>query len=176
QGTLICGTIATGGASSAGGWTTNNIGLVALSTSTDQVVVGATSTPYAKLTVVSGATGTTTLALMPAFGQTSNILDIYNNTGLLSSVVTASGNFGIGTTSPSATLSVGGNGLFSGSLVAGNTTVATLNTQQATTTSLAINGLLSTLLKTNALGSVIPAVAGVDYQAAGNYATFGYLF
>jgi len=85
--------------------------LVTLATSSDLVAVGATSSPYAKFSILSGSTGTTTLALVPASRQTANILDIYNTSGVLSSVFTASGNFGIGTTSPFATLSVAGNAL-----------------------------------------------------------------
>ncbi|MFZ2522094.1 MAG: helix-turn-helix domain-containing protein, partial [Minisyncoccia bacterium] len=47
-----------------------------------------------------------------------------------------------------------------------------LTTQQATTTNLAITNILSTLLKTNAQGSVIPAIAGTDYLAS----TFAFPF
>ncbi|HEY6020284.1 MAG TPA: hypothetical protein VIY48_10380, partial [Candidatus Paceibacterota bacterium] len=51
----------------------------------------------------------------------------------------------------------------------------------ASTTALTVSGALytpvtSSLLKTDVSGKVTAAVAGVDYQAAGNYATFGYLF
>jgi hypothetical protein len=181
SGTISCGTLASGGASTGGGWATNNIGLISLATSTDLVAIGATSTPYAKFSILSGATGTTTLALVAAAGQTSNVLDIYDNTGVLSSVFTAGGNLGLGTTSPFARLSVAGNALISGVLTAAtvtasNFTAINATTTNATTTSFAISSLTSTLLKTNANGSVVPAVAGTDYQVAGNYATFGYLF
>ena len=54
----------------------------------------------------------------------------------------------------------------SGATLNGNTTLA-----NATSTTLALTNVLSTILKTNGSGSVIPAVAGVDYQAAGTYLT-----
>ncbi len=101
SGDIACGTISTvGGASSGGGWTTNNIGHVSISTTTDRVVVGASTTPYAKLTVLSGNAATTTLALFPASAQTANIIDIYNTSGILSTVLTAGGSLGLGTTTP----------------------------------------------------------------------------
>ncbi len=52
SGNLSCGAISISGASTGGGWSTNNIGRVSLATSTDLVAIGATTTPYAKLTVV----------------------------------------------------------------------------------------------------------------------------
>jgi hypothetical protein len=112
SGNIGCGTIATGGASSGGGWTTNNVGSVALSTSTDNVAIGATSTPYAKLSIVSSSVATTTLALVPVAGQNANILDIYTPGGGLSSVLTAAGNLGLGTTTPGSIFSVQGVGNF----------------------------------------------------------------
>ncbi|MBM3272122.1 helix-turn-helix domain-containing protein, partial [Candidatus Kaiserbacteria bacterium] len=130
SGNISCGTISVGGASSGGGWTTNAIGRVSLSTTTDLVVVGASTSPYAKLSVLSGGTGTTTLALVPAAAQTANIFDIYDTSGLLSTVFTAGGSFGLGTTSPATTLSVGGSGYFTGGLGVGilNTSAGTLQT------------------------------------------------
>ena len=116
QGNISCGTVTVSGASTGGGWTTNNTGFVTLATTTDLVAIGATSTPYAKLTVLSGGAATTTLALVPASGQTADIVDIYNPGGALSSVLTAAGNLGLGTTSPSQALSVQGNTLFSGDI------------------------------------------------------------
>ncbi|GEM_PF-3934034 len=106
SGDIACGTIATGGVSTGGGWTTNNIGQIFLATTTDQVAVGASSSPYAKFTILSSNTASTTLVLVPASAQTANILDIYNSSGALSSVVAASGRFGIGTTNPQAKLDV----------------------------------------------------------------------
>ena len=50
-----------------------------------------------------------------------------------------------------------------------------LTTTNATSSSFAITGAPSTLLKTNANGSVVPAVAGVDY-ALPNTGAFAYLF
>jgi fibronectin-binding autotransporter adhesin len=122
QGNVSCGTVSFSGITTAGGWSTNSVGSVTLATTSDSVGIGATSTPYAKLAILSGGAGTTTLALLPASGQTANILDIYNTSGALSSVFTAAGNFGIGTTSPFATLSVAGNGFFNSNLTASNIT------------------------------------------------------
>ncbi|MHB1769826.1 MAG: hypothetical protein ACYCPH_01960, partial [Minisyncoccota bacterium] len=95
------------------------------------------------------------------------------------------GNFGVGTVTPSTTLSVAGSGYLTGGLGVGvlNTTAGTLQTSgnatiggtlavtgnttlaSATSTNFAITNILSSLLKTNASGSVIPAVAGTDYLA-----------
>ncbi|HUD02656.1 MAG TPA: hypothetical protein VMR46_01370, partial [Candidatus Paceibacterota bacterium] len=132
QGNVVCGALAIANASTGGGWTTNNIGTVSLATTTDMVAVGATTTPYAKLTVLSSNTASTTLALVAASGQTANVIDIYNSTGALNSVFTSAGNFGLGSTSPAAKLGVNGNGFFAGNLTAtgalnvgGNTLVAT---------------------------------------------------
>ncbi|HTR18369.1 MAG TPA: hypothetical protein VMH91_00060, partial [Candidatus Paceibacterota bacterium] len=112
SGNISCGTIASGGASSGGGWTTNNIGLVTLSTTTDLVTIGASSSPYAKLNIISGNAATTTLSLVAASGQSANLLDIYDSSGALNSVFTADGSLGIGTTSPGSILSINGVGNF----------------------------------------------------------------
>ncbi|MES2006506.1 MAG: hypothetical protein V4436_00190, partial [Patescibacteria group bacterium] len=135
SGNVSCGSITVSGSSAAGGWATNNTGRVTLATTTDLVAVGATTTLYAKLAVLSGATATTTFALVPASSQTANIIDIYNTSGQLSSVLTAGGNFGLGTTSPSQTLSVQGGALISGNLtVAGITATGTIAGANLTTT------------------------------------------
>ncbi len=105
-GNISCGSISTTGISSAGGWTTNNVGLVTLSTSTDAVALGATSTPYAKFVVIGSKTASTTLAIIPFAGQTANILDLYNNSGNLFSVITGNGNIGIGTSTPASSVDI----------------------------------------------------------------------
>jgi hypothetical protein len=134
SGVVSCGTISTGGSSTGGGWTTDNIGDITLATSTDRVGIGATSTPYAKLSILSGNAATTTLALLPASGQTANILDIYNTSGALSTVFTAQGSLGLGTTSPARTLAVQGNfytsgtGFFGGAVVGTSTLAITGST------------------------------------------------
>jgi Chaperone of endosialidase/Domain of unknown function (DUF5011) len=115
SGNVSCGAISIGGATSGGGWTATSgavNGTITESTSTYLVAVGATTTPYAKFTVLSGATGTTTLALVPAASQTANIIDIYSTSGSLGSVFTAAGSLGLGTTSPGSILSINGVGNF----------------------------------------------------------------
>ncbi len=88
----------------SGGTSTGNI---ALNSSGGNVGVGTTS-PYAKLSVTGSVTASTTLAIRPVSAQTANIVDIYSTTGTLTSVVKSSGNWGIGTSSPTAKLSVAG--------------------------------------------------------------------
>src|SRR6185503_5683216 len=106
----------------------------------------------------------------------------------------SSGNFGIGTTSPSQKLSVSGGALISGALTAsniistGSTTVAgAFNSVSsnllasttllgnsllgnATTTNLAISNISGAILKTLAGGAVVAAQAGVDYATPGTLA------
>jgi trimeric autotransporter adhesin len=64
----------------------------------------------------------------------------------------------------------------SGFVSQASSTISLLTVGSATTSNFAITNLASTLLKTNSNGSLVPAIAGTDYQAAGNYATFSYLF
>ncbi len=107
SGNVSCGLINTSGASVGGGWASDATKhTVSLATSTYLVAVGATSTLYAKFAVISGSVATTTLALVPSASQTAHIIDIYNTSGALSSVLTADDRLGIGTTTPWATLSV----------------------------------------------------------------------
>ncbi|HEY4499292.1 MAG TPA: hypothetical protein VJH94_04510 [Candidatus Paceibacterota bacterium] len=65
-----------------------------------------TTTPYAKFSVTGTTITSTTMAVMPVSAQTANILDIYNTSGALTSVVNASSNWGIGTTTPTTKLHV----------------------------------------------------------------------
>jgi Chaperone of endosialidase len=154
SGNVSCGSIATGGASSGGGWTTNNIGRVALSTTTDLAVVGASTTPYAKLTVLSGSNSTTTLALIPAASQTADILDIYTPGGGLSSVFTAGGSLGLGTTSPGSILSVNGVGNFVSGATSTIYSGLALGNLTVTSTPYFTN-ITNALLSTNANGQVV---------------------
>ncbi|MDE2071681.1 MAG: hypothetical protein KGI70_03055 [Patescibacteria group bacterium] len=141
SGDVSCGSITVSGSASGGGWNATNgavNGNVTLATSTYLVAVGATTTPYAKLAVVSGAAATTTLALVPASSQTANILDIYDTSGNLASVFTAGHNFGIGTTSPGQRLSVAGNIL--GNNIIGSYFTATSSTVSSFTGGLTVSG------------------------------------
>ncbi len=89
-----------------------------------------TTTPYSRLAIVNATAASSTLSLVQASGQTANILDIYNtaSTPVLTSVITAAGNWGIGTTSPGQKLSVAGDILgnnFIGSYFTATSTTAT---------------------------------------------------
>jgi Chaperone of endosialidase/LVIVD repeat len=170
SGNISCGAVSSGGSSAGGGWLATGgavNGTITESTSTYLVAVGATTTPYAKFSVLSGATGTTTLALVAASGQTADILDIYGSSGGLNSVFTSGGSFGIGTTSPGSTLSIGGSGYLSGALSvsglanffngASTTNITASGTgyfTTASTTNLTVAGVPSALLSTNASGVV----------------------
>jgi hypothetical protein len=118
--------------------------------STNEVNVGiGSSTPYASLSVVTSGTATTTLALKPAASQTANILDIYNTSGALSSVMTSGGALGVGTTSPWRTFSVNGTmslqGITSSSV--GNALCITANNEVTTASVAACAGVSSRRFK-----------------------------
>ncbi len=59
-----------------------------------------------------------------------------------------------------------GNLLATGSSTFQNFTAVNATTSQATTTNLAISSIVSSLLKTNASGAVVPAIAGTDYATS----------
>jgi hypothetical protein len=113
NGTLSCGTddSGSGGGGSDGNWVfdTSTSNFIRLATTTNRVGIG-TTTPYAKLSIVSGAAATTTLALVPHSTQTANILDIYDTSGNLASVYTAGGRLGLGTTTPGTLFALGSTG------------------------------------------------------------------
>ena len=144
------------------------------------------------LAVAFGGTGTST---SPSYGQ----LLVGNNAGgydlvstsslgivsgsnytftypLINSANTISLGFGTTTANSFSQLQTLSNLLVTASTTLQNFTATNATTSQATTTNLAITGVVSSLLKTLSSGAVVAAQAGVDYQAAGNYATFGYLF
>jgi hypothetical protein len=111
---------------------------------------------------------------------TSNGLQLYGYGGaeyanlIITGALDANPGFvGIGTTSPYARLSVAGN-VVADAFRATSTSVVSILQQltatKATTTSLAVTSITSTLLKTNSTGGIIPALSGTDYQAAGSYA------
>jgi hypothetical protein len=108
SGNISCGTITVGGSSTGGGWTTNNIGRVSLATTTDLAIVGASTTPYAKFSILSGSAATTTLVLSAAASQSANLIDIYDANGTLSTVLTSDGKLGLGNSAPSEKLNVQG--------------------------------------------------------------------
>jgi len=120
NGNLSWASVSGGGGSDAN-WSfiESSGGYVRLATTTNRIGIG-TTTPYAKLSINSGGIATTTLALVPVVGQTANVIDIYNSAGELTSVYTAAGRFGIGTTSPGQLFSAQGNALISGNLFTAN--------------------------------------------------------
>jgi hypothetical protein len=140
---------------------------------TGQVGIG-TTTPYATLSVVGSNVATTTLALRPIASQTANILDIFNPSGALTSVIGANGNFGIGTTTPPSTLTVSGSACISKgsgatapcSTTAGTITANVFNTASAdlaedyTTTDSSITAGTIVSVDPNNDSSVIKATSG----------------
>jgi len=106
-----------GGSDSSFIFASTDGGYLRMATTTNRLGIG-TTTPYAKLSVNSGSIATTTLALVPVSGQTANIIDIYNTSGALTSVLTSSNFLGIGTSSPAYNLSVAGHVLFGGNATA----------------------------------------------------------
>jgi hypothetical protein len=100
-----CGGAAGGGADGNWVFDTSSRSFITLATTTNLVGVGTTS-PYAKLSIKSGSIASTTLALQAEIGQTANIWDIYNSSGVRSSVMTAAGSLGLGTTTPAALLAL----------------------------------------------------------------------
>ncbi len=100
-----------------------------------------TTTPYAQLSISATSTATTTFAIRPMSGQSANIFDLYDTSGNLQSVITAGGNWGIGSTSPFAKLSVVGDGYFTGNINAANITATGTLAVTGTGTSTFANGI-----------------------------------
>ena len=100
-----CGT-GSGGGGGDTNWTFSATqgGFIRLATTTNMVSMGST-TPYARLSVVSSAVASTTLALQAAASQTANILDIYLNR-TLTNVIDSNAYLGLGTTTPGSILSI----------------------------------------------------------------------
>ncbi|MDB5266126.1 MAG: hypothetical protein JWM39_839 [Parcubacteria group bacterium] len=124
-------------------------------------------------------------------GVSADLAFITRNAGTLSEKLrlTAAGNLGVGTTTPSQALSVQGNGLFSGNISSANVTATgTITTPNLTIAALngplqANNGVVSAttsigvqyggtgaitltgLIKGNGTSAFTAAVAGTDYQA-----------
>jgi hypothetical protein len=174
SGKIVCGAV-NGSVNSAAGWV-NSDATQSLSLATSTYRIGlATSTPYAKLSVLSGNAATTTLALVPFTGQTANILDIYDTFGVLDSVFTASGKLGIGTTSPSKDFSlVGDMYLNTSSIYIGTTTASTASTTiyALGTTTIAINSNSIKSFSIQNLGTSTPSFnIGTALSANGKWAT-----
>src|SRR3989344_4516400 len=106
------------------------------------VGIGTTS-PYAKLSVVGGTSGTV-IAADSITGFSGNLLDL-KVASTTKFVINQNGDF----------------------IASGNST-----TTNATTTALAISSITSSLLKTNAAGSLIAAIAGTDYVAGSSFFAF----
>jgi len=68
-----------------------------------------------------GLTATTTFALVPALSQTANIIDIYNTSGVLSSVFTCRRQLRLGlNVAPQQRSACRGNALISGNIIGAN--------------------------------------------------------
>ncbi|MBP6868954.1 MAG: hypothetical protein KBC16_02490, partial [Candidatus Pacebacteria bacterium] len=119
-------------------------GSTAWSTTTDSLGIYATDTSDV---LILGASATST---------SNSILEVFGTSYF-------SNTLGIATTVPSALFkfAVGGNALFSGNVSTANI----IATGTATTSSLSVTGVTSSLLKTNSIGRVSGAVPGTDYLA-----------
>ncbi|MBX4189076.1 hypothetical protein KW785_00590 [Candidatus Parcubacteria bacterium] len=174
SGIVSCGTITGGGASVGGGWASLAPNIVRLSTTTDLVGVGTTS-PYAKVSINSGAQATTTLALVPVSGQTANIIDIYDISSNLSSVFTSGGRLGIGSTSPSSMLTVGGEAYIDGDLtVSGASGLQNFTALNSTSTSATTTNLFATTASTTnffgaGLSTCSSAGNALTYNGSGKF-------
>lgn len=124
------GTGGGGGADSNWVYSATLGGFLRLASSTNRIGIG-TSSPYAKLSVVSVGAATTTLALVPATNQTADLIHLYDTPTNLHSVFTSAGRLGIGTTTPGTSLGVMGAGVFAHTVTASNFT-ATSTTLQST--------------------------------------------
>ncbi|MES2213765.1 MAG: hypothetical protein V4465_00005, partial [Patescibacteria group bacterium] len=114
--------------------------------------------------------GSTTLQDFTSRNSTSTqatTTNFYSTTGSLTNLYFTNSNGGTQTLSGLLTAA---NILVTGSSTLQNFTFTNSTGTQATTSRFAISSIASKLLKTDANGSVIGAVAGTDYQAAGNYA------
>ncbi|KKT80658.1 MAG: Cell wall surface anchored protein, partial [Parcubacteria group bacterium GW2011_GWF2_44_8b] len=106
------------------------------------VGIGTTS-PYAKLSVVGGTSGTVIVA-DAITGFSGNLLDL-KVASTTKFVINQNGDF----------------------IASGNST-----TTNATTTNFAVSSIASSLLKTNAAGSLIAAIAGTDYVSGSSFFAF----
>ncbi|RLC33444.1 MAG: hypothetical protein DRZ76_04345, partial [Candidatus Nealsonbacteria bacterium] len=96
--------------------------------------VGTTS-PMGKLAIQASNTATTSLVIWGIASQTAPHLQIFNSSGVEQLTFTASGNLGIGTSTPAALLSIHGNTYTSGTAFFGGaiTATSTLSVQGNTT-------------------------------------------
>jgi hypothetical protein len=129
--------------------------------------------------IVIGNSITVPSVSLAAYAQ----LDIGNllfGNNIATTTVLSQGQLGVGTTSPFARFSVhANNGDTNATLFAiGSSTQTATSTlfSVSSTGSTTLFQIPSSLLKTDSNGTIVAAVAGQDYQAAGNYANFSYLF
>jgi hypothetical protein len=142
----------------------------------DNLLDIASSTAQAALSIFSGGTDTDALIKFeltdnsPLFtmGIDDSDADKFKISGSALGtndwlIIDSVGNIGIGTTTPYSKLTTWGTDSLFEAVTNASTTVFSIGQSGATTTALAISGVTSSLLKTNASGSVVPAVAGTDY-------------
>lgn len=108
--TYTLGTCGTGGGGgSDGNWTFFNGSGIRLATTTNMVGIGTTTPSFSKLAVVGTSIASTTLSLYGFNSQTSPLFEAFTTTGSATTsrfAIDSAGNVGVGTTSPSALLSV----------------------------------------------------------------------
>jgi hypothetical protein len=108
------------------------------------VGIGTTS-PYARLSVSSVTAASTTLALQPVSAQTGNIIDIFNSSGVLTTVMDANGNFAIGSSTPGSLFGIQGVANFrtGTSTIYSGLSVPTLAVTSATASSTFAGGIVT---------------------------------
>lgn len=149
----LWGSCGAGGGGTDANWSFFNTSGIRLATTSNQVLIGASSTTTrAALEVIP--TTTAAGAIWATGSSTLQFLNFTNATGTSATTT----NF-FSTTASSTNLN------------ALRAIFANSTTTQATTTALAISGVTSSLLKTNSTGGVVAAISGTDYQPAGTYVT-----
>ena len=150
---VACGSGGGGGSDGNFVYSSTLGGFLRQATTTDRLGLGTTS-PYAKISVVSGGVATVTSAFVPATSQTADILHLYTSPTNLDSVFTVGGRLGLGTTSPYVKLSVNGSGVFN------NNVLSSYFTATSTTATSQFSGLGSFGGQLTVASNIITSNAG----------------